>query len=468
MKKTSLISYLLLFVLILFFVSVEMRGLFQYDLGDEWIYFYMGRLVTEGYVPYTDFFFAHPPLHLYLTALAFLVSGFHITFVKLIPLISTLISGLVLFFFMKKTTNSLPAALVTTALFLLSYNTLLEATYGLGINETTMFVVIALYFLFASSFRYRVFASGISFGLAGITGLYSLVPFLVIGLYLLVVKRSEFLHFLLGFCLIFGTVNLLFFIISGMPYLSQVYLYHLLKPKGESNTIHLIGTVIRMNFFLVASALLALLTRARKHFTTIWLVALAYVLFLLALNRIFAFYFVLLFPFLAILGGFGLVLLFTRLYEKFPRWIFFVIIAGLGLFFLWNLTADALYLNRFDFASFDSLEEMVTFIQETTSSKETIFGDDSSVPLLALLADRSITLQEVDTNDMRFRSGLTSISELIKTLNEAGVRYVIIRPYRGIGMANELSAYLQDRCFLVQQYNDGNHGDFLVYDCKKT
>lgn len=469
-KKANLLMYALLVVLIVFFVAIEFRGLFQYDVGDEWIYFYMSDLVSEGNLPYRDFFFAHPPLQLYLTAFIFLISGFHVMALKLIPFIATLVSGLFLFFLMKKTTNSSAAAFLTATLFFLSYNTLLEATYSLGINETTMFVVLALYFLFASSFRYHELASGICFGFAGITGLYSLVPFLVVSMYLLFLKRQQFLMLISGFFLIFGTVNLIFFIVGGIPYISQVYIYHLLKPKEESNTLILLASMVKMNVFLIGSALLSLFTRARKQFLLIWLVVLAYLFFLLMLNRIFAFYFVLLFPFLAILGGFGLTCLFTHLYnyQQLPRWIFYVIVAILSVFFLWNLSADALYLNRVDFTSFDSLEEMVTFIQGTTDSGDTIFGDDSTVPLLAILANRSIALHEVDTNDMRFRSGLTSISELIERLHATGVRYIIIRPYRGIGMSNELFAFLQEQCSLVKEYHDANHGDFVIYDCKST
>ncbi|HUT58524.1 MAG TPA: hypothetical protein VNA25_11825, partial [Phycisphaerae bacterium] len=49
--------------LLLAFLALKAYGL-QPAVGDENIYFYMSTRVADGLVPWRDFFFAHPPLHL--------------------------------------------------------------------------------------------------------------------------------------------------------------------------------------------------------------------------------------------------------------------------------------------------------------------------------------------------------------------------------------------------------------------
>jgi len=65
--------------------------------GDENIYYYTGKLISDGKVPYGDFLFVHPPLHGYLTALVYGLFGFNIFILKSVPLISILISAFLIF-----------------------------------------------------------------------------------------------------------------------------------------------------------------------------------------------------------------------------------------------------------------------------------------------------------------------------------------------------------------------------------
>ena len=53
-------------LIFLVFSAIALKGLFVAQPGDENVYYYMGKMVSEVYVPYRDFFYAHPPLQFYI------------------------------------------------------------------------------------------------------------------------------------------------------------------------------------------------------------------------------------------------------------------------------------------------------------------------------------------------------------------------------------------------------------------
>ena len=68
-------------IVALVFIIIEAKGLTQVGPGDENVYFYMAKAVSEGQMPYRDFFYAHPPLHIF--ALATLIKIFGVNFPSL-------------------------------------------------------------------------------------------------------------------------------------------------------------------------------------------------------------------------------------------------------------------------------------------------------------------------------------------------------------------------------------------------
>ena len=173
MKKNKAV-WILALILLVFFV-VELKGLSHFDIGDENAYFYMGKLIVDGYLPYRDFFFAHPPLKLLVITPIMALFGFNLIMLKLVPLICTIVTAVFLFMLMRHKFESFSAVL-TVVLFLFTKRVMLEATYFLGVNLTAMFVVIGLYFLAVK----KRFLSGVFYGVAAVSGLYSVVPFIVI------------------------------------------------------------------------------------------------------------------------------------------------------------------------------------------------------------------------------------------------------------------------------------------------
>ncbi len=454
MKKIKIEA--ILAVLIAIFVLIELKGLMHYENSDENIYFYMGKLIAEGKVPYKDFFFAHPPLKIYANALLIKLFGANLLILKLIPLISTIISSIFIFKLMKREFGGLEG-IAASSLFLFSYTIMSESTYATGINLTLMFAIIGIYLLYSKKY----FLSGILFGFSAVTGLYSMIFVAVILIFLFLSSKNSMIRYLAGFSLIFLAVNLFFYIISGGYYLVSAYKYHLLKPKLEGNTLEIFWNVISKSPVLFSLAALFALNYSKK-LQLISAMAIAYILFLLFANRIFNFYFVLLIPLLSVLAAYSLI----RMAEstKMKNIILTAIFFMLGI----SALLTTIHLYTFDFADFKTAKEISSFVIENSAETSTIFGDDTSTPLIALYSGRKISYDMVDTNFMVFRSNLVALDSVIERMENNPPKYVIVRPLYNIGSFPEFSSYLNDNCVLVKSVKDVQWADFLVYDCSQS
>src|SRR3989344_2095849 len=117
------------------FIIIESKGLTQAGPGDENVYFYMAKSVSEGQIPYHDFFYVHPPLHIYLLAVLIKLFGVNFFVLKSAGLAFFLIAS---FFLYKlslelfqnkiKENHANAISLLSVILFLSSFTTLFTAT----------------------------------------------------------------------------------------------------------------------------------------------------------------------------------------------------------------------------------------------------------------------------------------------------------------------------------------------------
>jgi len=456
--KTKFLFYFMIIGLLVFFFFIESKGLNHVEPGDEHIYFYMGKMISQGYVPYKDFFHAHPPLKVYIIALVFKIFGFNLAILKLIPLLCSMTTAFFLFRLMKRFNGI--TALLSAFLFLFSFRVMLESTYFMGINLTAMFTVIGFYYFI--SLRY--YRSGFFLAMAGLSGLYSLIPISVVFIYLLIKNRISFLKLLAGFSVFFA-VNILFILLSS-SYLTDVYLYHLLKPNVISNKIDVFIGSLKENWLIFFSSFLFIILllisilkkieiKSRKILYLSGIIAVLYIVFLLSLNKIFNYYFVLLFPFLAVIGSYSLYKIISYLIAKSK--IIIIILILCSIFIVWNISADAFYLNRFDFDNFDNADIILNHIETIDGM---LFGDDSIIPLIALMSNRDIALNMIDSNDMVFNSGLINLTEVLNKLKKEK-NIIIVRPLRGIGLIEEMKSFVDD-CTKKKNIKDSLRGDFLI------
>ena len=458
-------SWIFFFIVIIIYAILKL-GSVNYSYSDENAYFYMGKLVSEGLIPYKDFFFSHPPLQIVLFAIMYKIAGFNFFLLKFSSTIAIIISAFFLFKLVKKIFDGI-APLISIILFLFSYDSLRFSSYPLGVDLATMFIVIGFYYLLAEK---KIFLSGIFFGFAGITGIYSLIPALVIIIFLLIKGRKIFLKFLLGFSLIFAAINIIFLTISYNEFVTQAFKYHLMKPNDKENKIEIFLRIIEINFLLFLAAFSYFFFKDKK-IQLVWIVSLAYILFLFLLKKIFSYYFMLAFPLLAVLGGFGIASIYNR--GRINKNILLIFLAAL------LILTSAWGVNRYikyDFQDFDNAEEIADYIKSNSAKEDTIFGDDSITPLIALLSDRRIALNFADSNSLRFRSGVTDINKVISELKKNNNKFVIDYKLKvenligrnGPSYMNEFSNYLDKECKIVKSFSQRlNQYERIVdvYDC---
>ena len=205
--------------LVAVFLALKISALSTH-FADGWIYFYFGKLVSEGATPYLDFYYSSPPLLPYFMGLFHALFGFNLNFANLLPALFSAADAILIFIFLRK---KIPAEFVLLAVFAYLFSFLNFATtdYFSETHPLTTFALLGL-LMFESE---KIFFSGIFFGLAGLTKLYGLVPAFFLPL-LLVKKPRELIKFLGGIFVSFGIPNLIFFGIVGREYLEMIFFNH--------------------------------------------------------------------------------------------------------------------------------------------------------------------------------------------------------------------------------------------------
>lgn len=524
---------------------------------DENIYFYMAKLLGDGKWPYADYFFAHPPLHVVLPGLFFSVFGFSLTLAKLFPMLATLAAGLAIFALARRAFSPF-AALLALITFLFASEVLKASSNMTGVNMTTMWLALGAW----QSMKGHPLRAGALLGAAVTTGFYAMAPSLAIvatGFFFCDPTRPEVarpglrhgLRLVLAFTLVAGAINLAFWAIGGDTFLEGVYAYHQQKafedpemvelfggsPGFPASLLHNLGVMVAGKDFLkelfyhphlwlaalalpivVVASWLAAPERGRIYrlaFPTtlfrsgpdgralvMWLVALSLFLQYAMFRELYSFYFVLIYPFLALAAGYvvwrGLGLLVPPLAAASPsgttdapprstaarsRWR--PLVAGcLGLASVVTLGAHALMSDaeqlvfddelevvgaRNDYAwteppalaslagltkllfweghrfrgaiepgyrhylwtkkrGFTVLDEVAAYVADHSAPDEPLAGSSTLAPLVALLSDRRIAADEIDTNNKRFKTGLLAEPAYWDSICQDRVRFIVAAP----------------------------------------
>jgi len=454
--KESFRNYIVLACFFAVFVLVVAKGVTHAQLGDENIYYYAGKLISEGKAPYRDFFHAHPPLQIYILSVLYKAFGFNIIAFKILPLVSTLVSAFFIFRICQIRFDKL-TAILSAALFLFSYTIMFNSVLGFGVEIATMFLTIGIFLYFSDKKAY----AGIFFGLAASTRLLALIPIFAVFLYSFFSEKKGFYRLIVSFFSIFLIINLLFILIAGKAYIFDVYKYHLMKTPSNEEKFSEYWNTLKLNWIVSVSFLAFAFAKDRKKAILFFLAPVFYLIFLLSLRKIFAYYFFVIMPFAAIVGAYSLAGIIKRIRADFVRKIIVAIIIGI---FAWDLSSNIIFLQKEGFAGISRLQTMKEFVLEKTGKDAKIFGDDSIVPLLALETKRQIAFDIVDTNPQAFSSGLVKIEEVLEKIRKNGALFVV-RNKQGISSIREVQNFLNTKCGFVSSFHDKKEGDFLFYSC---
>ncbi len=392
---------------------------FRYSVSDENTYFYMGKLVAEGSLPYKDFFYAHPPLHIILLGFVYALFGMNIFVLKATAVIPLIAIGWIIFRLAREKMGDIEG-IIAASIFYFSYDTLRFATFATWVTLAAMLLTLGVYLIL----KQKHGLGGLVIALACLTGVLSLIGALAAGLYLFITDRKGFFRYAISFIGLFAAANILLIWISNGAYITDVYSYHLLKPsEGGSGKSDIFWHLIQLNPILIGGAALFMFSRKKMRPELILPASIvaAYVLVLLLMNKIFEYYFLLPIPFIALIGTYGIKDFLDRANDRQQAAI------GVAAIILISAGVSTFYYLGNNFQDFENAEEISRWIKENSSPDDMIFGDDSITPLIGLMSERKLAFGMADTNSMIWRSGLMDINDTIRRIKEENIKFVIER-----------------------------------------
>jgi len=442
------------------FLWIKQFGLHHVAGGDENAYFYMARLMTEGKFFYSDFFFAHPPLQLFLLSTVYASFGFNFVLLKLTAALPILIGAGFLYHQLWSKKNELAAGFFLI-IFLFNYELLKITSHPFGLNLTTFFLMLSLYYFVAK----RPLACGLWWGTACLSGLYGLPWGLIpAGYYLFWDRgRRSWIKYAGGFALVFISLNLILIALFGEKYVTPVYLYHFLKPHGNELVIDLFLQVVKSNFPLFFLPFLYIWAPKTRLNTAVLAGGIMYLIFLGSLDPLFSQYFMLPLPFFAWVGAVSAASWIENIHTTRVRLSGVILsLIILGAFSIDNMQR---YIIHERGTTFQNAEACRDFITRNSSPDALLFGHAATTPLLALLCDRDIALNMVDTNHMRFEAGIDSIGDTLRKLEqETRLKFFIIQESR-FWMGPEIQRFLKD-CRPGAVFEEPR-ARIVIFDCGK-
>jgi hypothetical protein len=97
---------------------------------------------------------------------------------------------------------------------------------------------------------------------------------------------------------------------------------------------------------------------------------------------------------------------------------------------------------------------MSRYIESHSTPDEKIFGDSSTTPLLALQTNRSIALNEADTNAKRFLTNTSDLASLLGQLETDPPTFLIVRPDAYLDTLSIFREYKENHYHLSQGFLD--------------
>ncbi|PJC45514.1 hypothetical protein CO037_01165, partial [Candidatus Pacearchaeota archaeon CG_4_9_14_0_2_um_filter_30_8] len=388
----------------------------KFKFSDGYIYMYMAKSILEGMVPYRDFFFASPPLQIYLISIMKIFTGENLILLKLIPIIVTVGSSFFIFKFMQKKFGNFEG-LVASTLYLFSFLILLTTDYMTGIHITTFFILGMIYFIETD----KPFIAGIFASLAILTRLYA--PFPVLGslIYFWIYKRKQIFKFILGTLCLLVPISLFFEIISKGEYLNQIFFFRLKLISGIGlSKFSVLKFFIFGDLFLILGSIVYFFFDKEKRKLALPILATVFSIILyIVYSDIYYLYFGLIIGFLAIFT--------TKIIFEFKDFKNFKKVLTIILILLILINSTIYLFNYSSASNIPFHKEISNFVKENSLDNETISGSFEIAHLVALESQRKLAGDLIDTNPKNVMTNEFKISDVVEKIK--GVKFMIVKGY---------------------------------------
>jgi hypothetical protein len=432
-------------------------------VSDENWYFYAGHLISKGILPYRDFFIAHLPSQALFYGLIIKLIGFNLLFFKLMILLITLMTALLLFLLIPGKQGK-RVGLYSAVIFLFSFTMLVTTDFAVGVHEASFFLILS-WFLFFRSAK----LSGLSF-FVGLTFRRYIFPAgLAFVIYRMIKKDfRELANFLIFSAVPYLFINLVLYLKFGKVFFDFAWNYNFLK-NIDSQKFPLYSDFMINNIFIIifafASAVL-LFSGLRRRWggkkfkylknqiyfdfgmTAVITLTLQYIFFLYFSN-VFWIYLVSVMPFLSLLASYALTV-FLPIRSKRVAMPLILALSILNAYLFQSNIARGYRIDHF--------QEIVADIKAASSKEDSIFGSYLVTPIIALSANRSITANQVDTNFQRVLTGSLTKEAATRYATSSGLFIQLADdPGKEGSFVGHNPGYIdqeviEDNCELVNQY----------------
>jgi hypothetical protein len=448
-------DWLILASLIVLFLVLKISVLAPH-FADGWIYFYFGKLVSAGQVPYQDFYYSSPPLIPYLMGIFHALFGFKLNFANLLPTLFSALDAALIFVLLRKKIGSF--ALLAVLAYLFSFLNFATTDYFSEAHPLTTFALVGLLFFSNKQFWW----SGIFFGLAGLTKLYGLLPALLLPV-LLWRNKAELKSFIGGVLVSFAIPNLVFLFVVGREYLDIIFFNHLQKGEGIPK-LRILQFFAGKDFLLLLSPLVLFFSKKIKPLLPVLLTLVAFTIFIIFFRDVYYLYLKIFVATLVLLLSLGLSGDFRKISRQAAFNFVLIMVLTNSLFAVQNYFGGQSQKAR--------IENLPAIITEVQINDGEIYGDFAITPLVALLAEKEIFNNYVDTNEKFIHLGIVDPNQRAEELRAGRVTTILTKNIVGddiYGLETLLPReFFSQNCVVQKSFpieNDYEDNTILIWQC---
>ncbi|MFH1403862.1 MAG: glycosyltransferase family 39 protein [Candidatus Altiarchaeota archaeon] len=447
-------------IILAFVVIARLITISVVSYSDESPYLLMSRLVYEGYAPYRDFFLVHPPAYFIVTSLMFRFFGVGVIQAKFLPFLFSVATVFLVYEMAKEFYGEVEAALallvvgVTPSILFMTMNALL-------FSECIFFSTLSAY-LFLKSNEFDnpriVFFSGFFAGLATVYRFFGAYILLTILLYLVLFRKSKrdslmkSLTLVLGFSLVILPV----FMYYSPEIIDNTISYNIYQRPTSGFTDRLKGFVRHSQYFNALPiitgfiGLCVLLSRGRMRridwFMVLWvMVVLAGTLCVKqVILQLYAIYFVMAVPPLAMLGGYSIH------YRMSSNVVVIVMMASTSI-----VTCTLLTLTSLDFHVITNM--LISRIDDVGGRELVVSGSSPFAHAIAFQSDRDLLMNMADHSILNYSMGVRH--EFMARLNSTPTVFVLADGEL-YDVYKQVPEMMGERCVFSV-----DHEDFKMYFC---
>ncbi|MBI3576583.1 hypothetical protein HY086_00915 [Candidatus Gottesmanbacteria bacterium] len=370
--------------------------------GDGNVYLYAGHVLTQGILPYRDYVFADPPILPFVIGFLDVVTHRVVLAYLFLPIVLEAANALLIATLLKRWKSNF--YWLAPAVYLFSLPILRTSDHLQGSQLTVFFSLLGI-MLWDTN---KPLLSGISWALGCLTKLYLVPAYAGFLLAAYLSKRKNLIKkLLIGSLATLIVILLPFLLLAPQNFFRDVILFPLLR-QAEFSKLTILGNYARDAWPLLIVGLIGIL---RLPQPIIVFPLLVLTIFFLLFKDIFYIYVVTVHWYVVTLC----VLLVGNLKKKWMQWG----LVGAFLIYLgWSLYQ---YQTKFiDYSRFDNAQAVAAYFKKQPDTLP-LYGFHELTPLLALLADRRVYNNVVDTHPQLFATHMLDRDTISQSASRDGV-----------------------------------------------